>query len=84
MSTQRAFVIQFLKRPGPDDGFTGRAEHVGSGEAVHFASPDELIGFLLRVNGATARSASQPRVDAAAAGAQAARPSRRTRRPAPS
>ncbi|MFN8601615.1 MAG: hypothetical protein U0842_14200 [Candidatus Binatia bacterium] len=86
MSTQRAFVIQFLQRPGSDDGFTGRAEHVGSGEAVHFNTPDELIVFLSRLNGQVVRPAAKPRADAAAAGAgapDAARP-RRPRRSAPS
>lgn len=82
MSTQRAFVIQFLQRPGSDDDFTGRAEHVGSGEAVHFSTPDELIHFLSRLNGQRTRPPAQPRADAAAAAAGAsggARP-RRSRR----
>lgn len=83
MSTQRAFVIQFLQRPGSEDGFTGRAEHVGSGEAVHFSTPDELIVFLSRLNGQGAPPPAGPRADAAAAGASAGR-QRRTRRPAPS
>lgn len=86
MSTQRAFVIQFLQRPGSDDAFTGRAEHVGSGEAVHFNTPDELIVFLSRLNGQVVRPPGAPRADAAAAGAgapDAARP-RRPRRPPPS
>jgi hypothetical protein len=72
MATQRAFVIQFLQRPGSDRGFTGRAEHVGSGEAIHFTSPDELILFLTRLNGRVAAAPATPRADAAAAGAAAA------------
>lgn len=84
MSTQRAFVIQFLQRPGSDDDFTGRAEHVGSGETVHFTSPDELILFLKRLNGGRAAPPpGQPRADAAAAGASVPARPRRTRRAGP-
>jgi len=52
MSTQRAFVIQFGQRP-PDtpEWFQGRIEHVGTGEATHFASPRELLDFLFRLVG---------------------------------
>jgi hypothetical protein len=81
MSTQRAFVIQFLQRPGDEDGFTGRIEHVGSGEAARFTNPDELIAFLARLNGRTARPPESPRADAAAAGAPATGRSRRATRP---
>lgn len=67
MSTQRAFVIQFLQREGVDD-FTGRVEHVGSGEVAHFTTPDELIRFLDRRNGQPAQAPARPRATGAAAG----------------
>lgn len=51
MSTQRAFVIQFRQGAGAEGSFTGRVEHVGSGEATHFTTPEELIRFLDRQNG---------------------------------
>jgi hypothetical protein len=77
MSTQRAFVIQFLSRPG--GAFCGRVEHVGSGEAAHFVSSGELLAFLHRLNGSAGatRPARDPASIAAAAGASAgAAPSR--------
>jgi hypothetical protein len=81
MSTQRAFVIQFLQRPGDDGGFTGRVEHVGSGEVAHFTSPDDLVAFLTRLNGQTARPPGSPRAEAAAASGASASLTRRARRP---
>lgn len=68
MSTQRAFVIQFLQRPDDPDGFTGRVEHVATGETAHFASEGDLLAFLHRLNGRQTASPA-PRADAAAAGA---------------
>jgi hypothetical protein len=42
-----AFVIQFQKMTDMNtECFQGRAEHVASGELVHFVSRDELIAFL--------------------------------------
>ncbi|MBM4246771.1 MAG: hypothetical protein FJ148_23760 [Deltaproteobacteria bacterium] len=92
MSTQRAFVIHFLQRPGQADAFAGRAEQVGSGETAHFDSPDELIGFLSRLLGRATRPPARQRAAAAAAGVRAAAGkdratppgSRRTRRRDPS
>jgi hypothetical protein len=81
MSTQRAFVIQFLQRPGDEDGFTGRVEHVGSGEVARFTTPDELMAFLTRLNGQIARPPESPRASAAAASAAAVIRTRRTPRP---
>jgi len=47
-----AFVVQLspalLESP---DFFQGRVEHVLSGEAQRFSSPDELLAFLGRVGG---------------------------------
>lgn len=75
MSTQRAFVIQFLQREGAEDAFTGRVEHVGSGEVAHFTTPDELILFLERRNGRTAPAPA--RSHAATAAGTAPPPPRR-------
>lgn len=71
MSTQRAFVIQFLQRPHEPEGFAGRVEHVATGEAAHFASPDELLAFLFRLTG---RQPATTELRAAAAAAAAASP----------
>jgi hypothetical protein len=50
MSTQRAFVIQFGPRPpGSPEWFAGKVEHVATGEATRFASPQELLDFLFRL-----------------------------------
>jgi hypothetical protein len=60
MSTRRAFVIQFLARtPATPERFEGRVEHVGSGEATHFASPRELVDFVSRLLGGPDREARQ-------------------------
>ncbi|MBY0277345.1 hypothetical protein K2Z84_18595 [Candidatus Binatia bacterium] len=69
MSTQRAFVIQFLPREGTADDFTGRVEHVGSGEVTHFTTSEELIRFLDRRNGRIPQAPERARVAGAAAGA---------------
>ena len=47
---QRAFVIQFRADTGaPPAGYDGRVEHVTSGQATLFSSPQELWAFLTRV-----------------------------------
>ena len=53
---ERAFVIQ-LRAPtgGRGDAFQGRAEHIASGAAAHFASVAELIAFVTQVLSAGAR-----------------------------
>jgi hypothetical protein len=50
LSVHRAFVVQFR---GDGDGrrFSGRVEHVTSGQATRFASVKELLAFLQRVLG---------------------------------
>lgn len=73
MSTQRAFVIQFLQRPHEPERFAGRIEHVATGEAAHFASPDELLAFLFRLTGRQP-TATEPRAAAAAAAAAPPQP----------
>ncbi|MBI3301128.1 MAG: hypothetical protein HYZ72_03485 [Deltaproteobacteria bacterium] len=48
LSPHRAFVVQF--RAGVKKGyFAGRVEHMTSGQATHFHSPEELLGFIERV-----------------------------------
>ena len=48
LSPQRAFVVQFRagRKGGP---LAGRVEHMVSGQATHFHSPEELLGFMERV-----------------------------------
>ena len=50
LSPRRAFVVQFRERT--DDArerFAGRVEHVVSGRAAHFRSPEQLTRFMRRV-----------------------------------
>ena len=47
---QRAFVVQFATSvPGESDAPLGRAEHLVSGKATHFASWPELQAFIEQV-----------------------------------
>ena len=47
---QGAFVIKFRSRADVEEGqFTGRAEHVASGETGHFQTPEDLMAFMRRV-----------------------------------
>jgi hypothetical protein len=46
-SYDRAFVVQFAEGSGPGtEGFTGRAEHLGSGRRNFFGSPEALFEFM--------------------------------------
>jgi hypothetical protein len=45
--TERAFVIQFDPIEGVRSRLRGRVEVVASGEATHFRSLRELLGFML-------------------------------------
>jgi len=55
----RAFVVQVaVAEPGVPDGPLGRAEHVMSGQATHFASWAELAAFIEQV--LAAGEAAQP------------------------
>ena len=46
----RAFVVQVaVAEPGVPDSPLGRAEHVVSGQATHFASWAELVMFIEQV-----------------------------------
>lgn len=56
-----AFVIQF-RAPADvaPDRFSGRIEHVASGEVGHFQTPGELADFVKRVlNGRARQSAPE-------------------------
>jgi hypothetical protein len=58
LPSDHAFVVQFRARSGRHRlASAGRVEHVRSGEAIHFASPDELLAFTRRV---LRRSAGTP------------------------
>jgi hypothetical protein len=47
---ERVFVVQFYDRIEPGSvRFTGRAEHVMSGENTGFETPEELVRFFSRV-----------------------------------
>lgn len=46
-----AFVVQFKTGITGLNPLVGRAEHVVSGRATHFRSPDELLAFLSDVLG---------------------------------
>lgn len=49
LSPHYAFVVQFRTRTEEDqDLFTGRVEHVTSGQATRFSSLEELADFLGR------------------------------------
>ena len=42
-----AFVVQFGRGPGgTTSDHAGRVEHVASGQAARFTSPDELLAFV--------------------------------------
>ncbi|MBI3300716.1 MAG: hypothetical protein HYZ72_01350 [Deltaproteobacteria bacterium] len=50
LPAERAFVVQFYAGEEPSEGdVAGRVEHVVSGRATHFHSPEELLGFMAHV-----------------------------------
>jgi len=50
LSPARAFVVQFREETaGAGKRFTGRVEHMITGQAACFQSPEELVAFLVRV-----------------------------------
>src|SRR5262249_46254202 len=52
LPSDHAFVVQFRERSSRHRlASVGRVEHVRSGEAIHFASPQELLAFTRRVLG---------------------------------
>ena len=47
LPAQRAFVVQVHAQAEVAQGrLAGRVEHVMSGQATHFASPEELLAFM--------------------------------------
>jgi len=50
LPVRRAFVVQFRAEAEPEQGrFTGRVEHLLSGQALKFISLEELVAFFVRV-----------------------------------
>jgi hypothetical protein len=50
LPAQRAFLVQVHAETELAQGrLAGRVEHVVSGQAIHFASPEELLVFMARV-----------------------------------
>lgn len=48
-SADRAFVVQFRPQANPEEcRFRGRVEQVASGDARHFESVEQLVGFFAR------------------------------------
>ena len=53
-AAERAFILQFsIDEGGRGGNFSGRVEHVASGESIRFGSPEELTAFLSRKVGST-------------------------------
>jgi len=46
---QGSFVIKFLPNTNADGSFSGRIEHVASGQTTRFESPEALLMFLNEV-----------------------------------
>ena len=50
LSSRRAFVVQFRIGAGAEPArFTGRVEHMTSGQATRFESVEDLVAFITRV-----------------------------------
>ena len=50
LSPTRAFVVQFREETeAVHPRFAGRVEHMVSGRAVRFHSPEELLAFFMQV-----------------------------------
>lgn len=50
LSPRRAFVVQFrVETEATREHFTGRVEHIVSGRASRFHSPEELLAFFTRI-----------------------------------
>ena len=50
LSPHRAFVVQFRTETDMAHGrYSGRVEHVVSGQAAHFSSLEELLAFIAQV-----------------------------------
>jgi hypothetical protein len=50
LPAQRAFLVQVhAEAEVAQARLAGRVEHMASGQATHFASPEELLAFIARV-----------------------------------
>jgi hypothetical protein len=50
LSPQRSFVVQFRAETAAEpEAYNGRVEHLTSGQATLFSSPEELLAFIARV-----------------------------------
>jgi hypothetical protein len=50
LSPQRAFVVQFRAGAGAEPvRFTGRVEHMTTGQTTRFESVEDLVTFVTRV-----------------------------------
>ena len=50
LPANRACVMQLRAQPaGTPLRWEGRVEHIVSGEAIHFHSPEELLAFMTRI-----------------------------------
>ena len=50
LPTNRAFVVQFrTQSTEASPSYTGRVEHVVSGEMARFQSLEEMLAFMIRV-----------------------------------
>ena len=62
LPARRAFLVQVHAEAEVAQGrLAGRAEHVMSGQATHFASPEELLAFMARVLTPVPRPMPSPR-----------------------
>ena len=62
LPAQRAFLVQVHAEAEVAQGrLAGRVEHVVSGQATHFASPEELLAFITRVLTPCLRAVQSPR-----------------------
>lgn len=62
LSPRRAFVVQFREEAeGASQRFTGRVEHMMSGQTARFQSPEELLAFLAHVLNAQHAKRSEER-----------------------
>ena len=57
LSPHRAFVVQLREQANVESGqWMGRIEHVTSGQAAHFHTVEELLGFVVRVLASAAKT----------------------------
>jgi hypothetical protein len=62
LPANQAFVVQFRSKENLQLGqFQGRAEHVATGQAIHFSSQQELFDFFVKVLGLTAIANGEPK-----------------------